>query len=194
MTRFNAGFAAAGAAPRRHVVAHAVLGLAMIWLGTAAIADAKARCLAGDPRVLAQTSGGRIAFGDRTRVVMLTPACGALGTAVRRAEAKARFLLVVEDLRASSLPGAIFDITLAPFHARADRRRRMLGALNFFNAHPAAAGKGRSVSYDVTAQVKALARRDRLPRGIALALAPMSMPERTSDASAGAIKLVVQAD
>ena len=68
----------------------------------------------------------------------------------------------------------------------------MLGTLNFFNAHPAAAGKGRRVSYDVTEALKALTARERLASGIVLAIAPLSAPERRSDASVGAIKLVMQ--
>ncbi len=173
--------------------------LTLLVLGVALAAGARTgqaagRCGAGGARVLAQSAAGRIAFGDKTRQVTLTPTCGPIRAAVRRAGRKARFFLVVEDLRASSQPGAIFDISLAPTTGRGGRRTRMLGTLNFFNAHPAAAGEGRRVSYDVTDALTVLAGRDALPRDIAIAIAPLSTPERSSDASAGAIRLVVQQD
>lgn len=170
----------------------ALLALIVLVWATVTAARAAERCGGPGARVLAQSAPGRIAFAGRRRTLILSSTCGPIGAAVRRASPAARVFLVVEDLRASSQPGAIFDISLAPPDRRGKRREPMLGALNFFNAHPASAGEGRRASYDVTAALKALVRRQRLSTGVALAIEPLSAPDRRSDASAGAIRLVLQ--
>ena len=177
---------------RRLVVGAAAALSVMSGIGLTAPGHAATRCSKAEPSVLAQSVGSRIAFGANARRLTLAPTCGPLKSLIRRAPTTARFFLVVEDLRTTRQPGAIFDISLAHGAGEAGKRSRMLGTLNFFNAHAPAAGEGRRVSYDVTAQLKALARQASLSRGVTLAIAPMSAPERTSDASAGAIKLIMQ--
>jgi hypothetical protein len=182
--------------PTPRMILGGVFVLLLLALITARPTGAAERCKGGDTPLLAQSAPGRIAFGDRMRTVTLASTCGPISAAVRRAGPGARFFLVVEDLRATTQPGAIFDLSLAPSEPRFGKARgghtRMLGTLNFFNAHPASAGAGRRVSYDVSDALKTLAARDRLSSGIVIEIAPLSAPERASDASAGAIRLVLQ--
>ena len=126
--------------PRMMIVLGAVAILLLAWIATSPVRAAE-RCGGEDARVLAHSGSGRITLGGATRTVRLSATCGPIGPAIKRSPAKARFFLVIEDLRASTQPGAIFDIALAPPGGRL--ARHMLGTLNFFNAHPAAAGKGR---------------------------------------------------
>ena len=112
MTRSDLSFTAA-VMPRATLAMGVMAILLLAWMAGFPTIAAQ-RCMSGDADMLAQSASGRIAFVDRVRTVTLSPTCGPVGAAVKRARSKARFFLVVEDLRASTQPGAVFDIALAP--------------------------------------------------------------------------------
>ncbi len=148
-------------------------------------------CDHAGPGTLAASAPGRIVFGPEARMVLLAPTCGPVAAMVKAAAPGTRFLLVVEDLRASTQPGALFDLTLAPSH-HTQQHVGVLGTLNFFAAHRPGGDLPRSTSYNVTEQLRHVARSNRLAGGVAIMITPTAAPQRGSDASAAGIKLIAQ--
>ena len=138
--------------------------------------------------VIAQTLGGPILIRAVDRPVRLASACDgeSLAAHVRAAAPERRFILVVEDLRAGSQPGVVFDVRLSP-------NGQSLGTLSFFAARPPGqAGTPKRVSYDVTRDVRAMAAAGRLGGGMTVSLAPSGQPVAGNDASIGAVRLIEQ--
>ena len=141
--------------------------------------------------VLGQISS--VAIGSAPVRIVLTDG-PALAIRVRALPAGHKLFLVIRRLHAASPPGVLYNLFLdldAGAALPADGDPRTLGTINFFAAVPPG-GDVAAVSFDITQNLRAVAAKGGLTRGMPVTIVPMETPAPGAGTVLGSVELVAE--
>ena len=115
-----------------------------------------------------------------------------VATRIRALPSGHRLILVARRLRAAAPPGVLYRLLLDLDPGAAlpgEKDPRDAGIINFYAAVPPG-GNPSTVSFDITANLRAILAKGGLAHGLTVTIAPMETPADGADAAIGALELV----